>query len=143
MQNKTIFFLNKSFYFLNHHNFFFFFFLQFKERKTYFNTLECLFCYSYYILHNTGCKTLHELYLWLMRMLVSEVSQTDDSGKVSEVGHGAKMWARLMMSWVRLMIMRLVRLIWWVMKVMKLMNDDEWWKSWNWWMMSDEWLWAG
>ena len=39
-----------------------FYFLQFKERKKYFNTLECLFSYSYYILHNTGCKTLHELY---------------------------------------------------------------------------------
>ena len=40
------------------------YFLQFKERKGYFNTLECLFCYSYYILHNTDCKTLHELYLY-------------------------------------------------------------------------------
>ena len=43
---------------------FIFYFLQFKERKRYFNTLECLFCYSYYILHNTDCKTLHEFYLY-------------------------------------------------------------------------------
>ena len=41
-----------------------FYFLQFKEMKRYFNTLECLFRYSYYILHNTVCKTLHELYLY-------------------------------------------------------------------------------
>ena len=44
--------------------FFFFFFLQFKERKRHFDTLECLFCHSYYILHNTGCKILNELYLY-------------------------------------------------------------------------------
>ena len=35
---------------------FFYHFLQFKERKRYFNTLECLFCYSYYILHNKAVK---------------------------------------------------------------------------------------
>ena len=55
-------FFNKKTFFLNHHPpkiVFYFFILQFKKRKRYFNTLECLFCYSYYILHNTGCKTIH------------------------------------------------------------------------------------
>ena len=30
--------------------------------------MECVFCYSYYILHNTGCKTLRELYLYWFRL---------------------------------------------------------------------------
>ena len=59
-------------------------------------------------------------------LTVSEARQADDSDKVSMIdlslpylNSDAKMWARLMMSWVRLMIMRFESLICWVM------NDDE------------------
>ena len=62
MQSKKTRFYNKKTFFLNHRAKKKVF-LQFKEIKRHFHTLECLFCYSYYILHNTGCKTLHELYL--------------------------------------------------------------------------------
>ena len=90
---KNIFFNEKYFFkekniFLTIVQIFFYFFLYFCNLKRgNFNTLECLFCYSYYILR---IKTLHELYLRLMThedVRVSEVRQTDDSDKVSEVGH--------------------------------------------------------
>ena len=62
---KTFFLIRKLF--LKKHRpkktVFIFIFHNLKKGKDIFNTLECLFCYSYFILHNTGCKTLHELYL--------------------------------------------------------------------------------
>ena len=65
-QKNTLFFFIHFFLkkYIVQKNWFKFFFLQFKERKRYFITLEGLFYYSYYILHNTCCKKLYEMYVY-------------------------------------------------------------------------------